>query len=205
MLFDLSTKEDEKTQMDAENFLKTVFDVQNEELLREACAMANVTDVAKGTMLARCGEPQAHIFFLLEGVFRGFFLDIDGREITDCLGYRCGDVAMVSFGLDDQAQVNIEMMTAGKVLSLPTSGLTALMQKYPEVLVIYNQLLTKSLEMNWEMKIVLYQRTAKERYAWFQKKYPGLIDRISNKYIASFLRMNPVTFSRLLHSGDRDA
>lgn len=55
------------------------------------------------------------------------------------------------------------------------------------------------------MKIVLYQRTTKERYAWFQKKYPALIDRISNKYIASFLRMNPVTFSRLLHSGDRDA
>lgn len=67
MLFDLSTKEDEKTQMDAENFLKTVFDVQNEELLREACAMANVADVAKGTMLARCGEPQTHIFFLLDG------------------------------------------------------------------------------------------------------------------------------------------
>lgn len=205
MLFDLSTKEDEKTQMDAENFLKTVFDVQNEELLREACAMANVTDVAKGTMLARCGEPQTHIFFLLDGVFRGFFLDIDGREITDCLGYRCGDVAMASFGLNNPAQTNVEMMTAGKVLSLPASGLAALMQKYPEVLVVYNQLLTKSLQMNWEMKIVLYQRTAKERYAWFQKKYPGLIDRISNKYIASFLRMNPVTFSRLLHSGDRDA
>lgn len=148
MLFDLSTKEDEETQMDAENFLKTVFDVQNEELLREACALANVADVAKGIMLARCGEPQTHIFFLLDGVFRGFFLDIDGREITDCLGYRCGDVAMASFGLDDQALVNIEMMTAGKVLSLPTSGLAALMQKYPEVLVIYNQLLTKSLEMN---------------------------------------------------------
>lgn len=205
MLFDLSTKEDEKTQMDAENFLKTVFDVQNEELLREACALANVADVAKGTMLARCGEPQTHIFFLLEGVFRGFFLDIDGREITDCLGYRCGDVAMASFGLNNPAQTNVEMMTAGKVLSLPANGLAALMQKYPEVLVVYNQLLTKSLEMNWEMKIVLYQRTAKERYAWFQKKYPGLIDRISNKYIASFLRMNPVTFSRLLHSGDRDA
>lgn len=190
--------------MDAENFLKGVFGVQNEDLLREVCAMATVTDVTKGTPLARCGEPQAHIFFLLEGVFRGFFLDIDGREITDCLGYRCGDVAMASFGLDGQAQVTIEMMTAGKVLGLPTAGLSALMRKYPEVLVLYNRLLTEALALNWEMKIVLYQRTAMERFEWFQEKYPGLIDRISNKYIASFLRMNPVTFSRLLHSGDRD-
>lgn len=191
--------------MDAEHFLRTVLGVRNEDLLREVCAMANVTDVAKGTMLARIGEPQTHIFFLLEGVFRGFFLDIDGREITDCLGYRSGDVAMASFGLNNLAQVNIEMMTAGKVMSLPAAGLGALMRKYPEVLVLYNRLLTEALALNWEMKIVLYQRTAMERYEWFLEKYPGLIDRISNKYIASFLRMNPVTFSRLLHSGDRDA
>ena len=191
--------------MDAEYFLRTAYGVRNEDLLREVCAMATVTDVTKGTLLANCGEPQTQIFFLMKGIFRGFFLDIDGREITDCLAYRCGEVAMASFGLNNPAQVNIEMMTAGTVMGLPAAGLAALMQKYPEVLVIYNQLLTKSLQMNWEMKIVLYQRTAKERYEWFQKQYPGLIDRISNKYIASFLRMNPVTFSRLLHSSDHDA
>lgn len=191
--------------MDAEIFLRTVYGVRNEELLREVCAMATVTDVTKGTLLANCGEPQTQIFFLMKGIFRGFFLDIDGREITDCLAYRCGEVAMASFGLNNPAQVNIEMMTAGTVMSLPATGLAALMGKYPEVLVIYNRLLTESLAHNWEMKIVLYQRTARERYEWFQENYPGLIDRISNKYVASFLRMNPVTFSRLLHSGDHDA
>ena len=191
--------------MDAEYFLRTAYGVRNEDLLREACAMATVTDVTKGTLLANCGEPQTQIIFLMKGIFRGFFLDIDGREITDCLAYRCGEVAMASFGLNNPAQVNIEMMTAGTVMGLPAAGLGALMGKYPEVLVIYNQLLTKSLQMNWEMKIVLYQRTARERYEWFQENYPGLIDRISNKYVASFLRMNPVTFSRLLHSSDHDA
>ena len=191
--------------MDAEYFLRTAYGVRNEDLLREACAMATVTDVTKGTLLANCGEPQTQIIFLMKGIFRGFFLDIDGREITDGLAYRCGEVAMASFGLNNPAQVNIEMMTAGTVMGLPAAGLGALMGKYPEVLVIYNQLLTKSLQMNWEMKIVLYQRTARERYEWFQENYPGLIDRISNKYVASFLRMNPVTFSRLLHSSDHDA
>ena len=31
----------------------------------------------------------------------------------------------------------------------------------------------------------------------FKKKYPGVIDQISHKYVASFLDMNPVTLSRL--------
>lgn len=44
---------------------------------------------------------------------------------------------------------------------------------------------------------MLYKYTAKERYEWFLEKYPGLIDQITNKYIASFLRMSPVTLSRL--------
>ena len=35
------------------------------------------------------------------------------------------------------------------------------------------------------------------RYQWFLKKYPGLIDEVSNKHIASFLGMTPVTLSRL--------
>lgn len=200
----LLTEKDEKRQMDVTCFLRTVFGIENEELLRDICAMAAVSDVAKGTLLARCGEPQTQIFFLLEGVFRGFFLDVDGREITDCLGCRCGDVAMASFGLNNPAQTNIEMMTPGKVMSIPAAGLATLMGRYPELLVIYNRLLTEALAFSWEMKIVLYQRTAMERYEWFREKFPGLLDQISNKYVASFLRMNPVTFSRLLHSSAHD-
>ena len=38
---------------------------------------------------------------------------------------------------------------------------------------------------------MMYQCTAQERYEWFLKKYPGIIDQISHKYIASFLGMNP--------------
>ena len=44
---------------------------------------------------------------------------------------------------------------------------------------------------------MMYQYNAQERYEWFLKKYPGVIDLISHKYIASFLGMNPVTLSRL--------
>ena len=61
----------------------------------------------------------------------------------------------------------------------------------------YNHLLTDALKRHWEIKTMLYKCTAKERYEWFLENYPGLIDQVTNKYIASFLRMSPVTLSRL--------
>lgn len=47
------------------------------------------------------------------------------------------------------------------------------------------------------MKQVLAQCTALQRYQWFLEEYPGIIDQVNNKYIASFLGMTPVSLSRL--------
>ena len=41
------------------------------------------------------------------------------------------------------------------------------------------------------------RNTAMQRYQWFLEAYPGFIDKVSNKHIASFLGMTPVTLSRL--------
>ena len=72
------------------------------------------------------------------------------------------------------------------------------MQKYyEEAMALYNQMLIAALKAHWELKRVLNSYTAAERYQWFLDKYPGLIDKVSNKYIASFLGMTPVTLSRL--------
>lgn len=49
------------------------------------------------------------------------------------------------------------------------------------------------------VKTILCQNTATQRYDWFCKEYPGLIERVNNRYAASYLGMTPVTFSRLRH------
>lgn len=41
-----------------------------------------------------------------------------------------------------------------------------------------------------------YRYDARQRYLWFLSAYPGLIQKVSNKYVASFLGMNPSTLSR---------
>lgn len=186
--------------MDASLFCSTIYGIKNPEILREINDAAVIENVSKGTVLIRAGEPQTRIVFLMKGVFRGSFLNINGKEITDCIGFRPGTAAMASFGFESPAKISIEMMTAGKVMVIPTRQLTAMMRKYPELLVLYNKLLTDALASQWELKVMVYQCTAMQRYEWFLKKFPGLADKVSNKYIASYLGMNPVTLSRLRRS-----
>ena len=71
------------------------------------------------------------------------------------------------------------------------------MKEYPQLIGIYNAMLRDALKQHWEVKHIVCQHPAMERYLWFCKTYPGLIEQVRNKYIASFLGMSPVTLSRL--------
>ena len=51
--------------------------------------------------------------------------------------------------------------------------------------------------MHWDIKRAVSQKTARERYVWFLKAYPGVIDLIPHRYIASYLGMTPITLSRV--------
>ena len=46
-------------------------------------------------------------------------------------------------------------------------------------------------------KNTLLCMSAPERYDWFLENYPGLIDRVQHRRIASFLCMTPVSLSRI--------
>lgn len=91
----------------------------------------------------------------------------------------------------------IEILEEGTFFCISISTVLELQKKYLEITLFYNQLLVKALNEHWRLKQVLNQYTATQRYQWFLKEYPGLIYRVKDKFIASFLGMTPVTLSRL--------
>ena len=69
--------------------------------------------------------------------------------------------------------------------------------RFSELTEVYNRLLMAALDRHWEIKMLLYRCTAMERYQWFMSHYADIASIVSNRYIASFLGMTPVTLSRL--------
>ena len=69
--------------MQISDFYTDVFHITDPELVGQLSAVTQARRIARGEFLVREGEPQPHISFLLSGILRGFFLDINGRDITD--------------------------------------------------------------------------------------------------------------------------
>lgn len=183
--------------MEAEAFYVDVLHIKAERLAKELAKITKPMHLRKGEILIHEGDVQDHFVFLTDGILRGFFLDANGRDVTDCFGCQCGAPAVSSFTNGEPSSVSIEALTACDCLRVPIKQMLVLMKENPELLWIYNWLLQDALRSHWEIKTMVCQHTAMERYQWFLKEYPGLIDKVSNKYIASFLGMTPVTLSRL--------
>ena len=183
----------------ADVFYRNIFHLKDENLIQELVNVTEIRHLKKGEFVVRIGEVQNDVYFLETGIARGYLLDVNGKDVTDCFGFRCGTAA-VSFGqleLDVPSSMTIEMLEDGRFFCGTISVVIGLKTHYEEALMLYNHLLIAAMKSHWELKRVLNSCTAVQRYQWFLKEYPGLIDRVSNKYIASFLGMTPVTLSRL--------
>ena len=94
------------------------------------------------------------------------------------------------------AELNIEALTDVRLIGLSISAIMELMQQYPEILKLYNRMLVVQTEEHWDAKQAVCRYKAAELIQWFEKTYPGMIDVIPHVYIASFLGISPVHFSR---------
>lgn len=190
--------------MEITELLEEILKISDPQLISQIADISELKKYSKKQILVQEGQPLSHLQFLVSGILRGFFLDIHGRDITDCFGYQPGAVAMSAFALDAPSPITIETLTESVTLAIPMAAVIEMLQKDVRLVYVYNRLLLDGLKTHWEIKSVLHKQTADERYQWFLKEYPGLIDQITNRYIASFLGMSPVTLSRLRSASRND-
>ena len=187
-------------QLDKMSFLREHFRLQDPQLLQSLSQSFEIRELDKKEILHQIGLPHPSIDFLVEGLFRGFFLDRAGKEITDCFVFRPGTPIVSCLELGEPSFISTEAMEPSTILSIPLEQVNELMP-YPEILGLYIRFLRESLLRHWENKIMLAQYTAKDRYTWFLEKYPGVIDRVNHRYVASFLGITPVTLARIRRAG----
>ena len=183
--------------MQLAEFFNDVLGLADRSLIDEAVKISEIKVLKPGEYLIRSGEVPAYMCFLLKGILRGFMLDLNGKDMTDCIAFRCGDAAMPDNDFTQPASITMEALTDCEILCISIPNVMRLLREYPSLNGLYQRLLLKSANLHRDLKIVSYQYTAMQRYQWFLEQYPGLIDKISHKYIASLLNMTPVTLSKM--------
>lgn len=108
----------------------------------------------------------------------------------------------VTFGMDSlyykQPSIeSIETLSDCKIYVLHIDELNALYEKYIDIANwgrILHQDVNKELS---HMFVERLQLSPKERYEQFNRRYPGLINRVKLKYVAAFLGISIYTLSRV--------
>lgn len=179
------------------SFFSQVMGCSDPDICRVLSDISSSVFVLKGSKIVDFGQKQTYFYLLSNGIARAYGLSADGDEVTDCLVFVPGTPIMTSADISAPSPECFEALTDCNLIKLRISDFYRAAKSAPQLLSIYNSLLESAWHDHWKVENAIRHLSAKNRYEWFLREYPGLIDAIPHRHIASFLGMTPVTLSRV--------
>lgn len=153
------------------------------------------------TILTTAGEKERHLYFVLEGVQRAFYLDADHPEATVVFTYPYSFSGVAdSFLTQLPSRYFLETLTTSKMLRTTHQQVQQLMDKYHNVERCIRLATSFALEGVLARQAELLTFSAEEKFKTLLKRSPHVLQLIPHKYLASYLGIDASTFSKLLAS-----
>ena len=156
--------------------------------------------IKKGVILTRRGEVEQNMYFVFEGVLRGFYKD-EKTDFTGGFSYE-GDLSGIpdSFLTQTPSMYFLETLTPCRVLKTKYQYIKSLYDS-SQVFERFGRIMAEKMMLGLSARhIELQCFTAEERFRIFMNRSPHLLQKIPQKYLASYLNMAPETFSRLIRN-----
>jgi CRP-like cAMP-binding protein len=151
------------------------------------------------TLLTASGEIEKYLYFVLEGVQRGFYVDGNHPESTIVFTYPYSFSGIAdSFLTQTPSKYFLETLTTSKMLRTSYRQVYQLMDKYHNIERWIRIATSHALAGTLERQVELMSYTAEEKFRTLLKRSPHVLQIIPHKYLASYLGIDPSTFSKLL-------
>ncbi len=170
----------------------------SDETVDELSAKARTQDLPKNFLLQKEGEICNRTFYVEKGLVRWYYINRDGKNITDSFGVENSFVtAFDSFFQRRPSRYFIETLEDSTITSITYDDLEETFEKFPEVQKLSRLILIQILEQVLDKNVALQFHNAQERYEFITEKHPDLLQRVSLGHIASFLGITQETLSRI--------
>lgn len=162
---------------------------------------STLKQVNRGTRLIQAGEGVERVYFCVEGLFRYFYVLEDGREYNKSFSMEKDFVTSYGAMISGTAShFSVEALEDSLVIEIPYKLLQELMERHHAwerlVRCAVEQLYLKKEERERQLLFL----DAAGRYRAFCQAYPGLLNRVPQYHIASYLGISAVSLSRLKKS-----
>jgi CRP-like cAMP-binding protein len=157
-----------------------------------------VKDFKMGESFVDAGKNVNQVGFILSGVFRYFFYDKEGNEITSLFMLENDFVTNIS-------SFNEYIASSGTIIAETDCSVIIISRKlwelYSEKIPNWNSIMqavtNKTLLAKTNFQRKLLSQDAKTSYLDFLEKYPSIIQRVPLIHIASFLGITKFSLSRI--------
>jgi CRP-like cAMP-binding protein len=179
------------------SFLRSITDIPDTEFDR-VLGIFRVSKLQKGQFLISAGEVPTTLAFLVSGILRLYYISDSGFEFTKSFCVE-GEMAAAYTALlsNEPSKLFIQALEDSELLTTNYEEYKAATTASPCWQRV-NQSIAEQLFMKKEKReSSLLLDSAQTRYMNFRDEYPGLENRISQRLIASYLGITPVTLSRI--------
>ncbi|MBD1395867.1 Crp/Fnr family transcriptional regulator [Pontibacter sp. JH31] len=169
--------------------------------LEAFCACFHPKVVRKNEFLLRQGELCKFEGFVVEGCFRVFNLNENGKENT--LYFAAEEWWLMdidSFMNQTPADLNMQALVDSTVLVINRQDKLKLYEAFPAVDKLFRVIFQKALVSYHRRVIQSHSYTAKERYSHFVQTYPHIAAKLTDKQIASYLGIRHEFLSKIKNS-----
>lgn len=154
---------------------------------------------AKKEIISHDGVVENYFNFLLKGVARKFYKNGNGDVSTQIA--QEGQIIMVedSFLSRKAASYCVESIEPVTVASITYNDLETIYSSSAKMERMGRLVVTTMMILRERWQTQLLKLSPRERFLKFMHSHPALIQRVPQKHLASYLNIQPETFSRFKH------
>ncbi|MEC8832729.1 MAG: Crp/Fnr family transcriptional regulator [Bacteroidota bacterium] len=171
---------------------------------RKYISLLTEVKIKKNAFLMQAGEVNKYEYFITEGCLKVYTLDEDGAPHISMFAvedYWTGDMA--SFMTKEPSNYFIKATEDSKLLGISKANYDLLFQEIPKFERFYRILYQNSLISYIRRSNQGISLTAEERYIAFKKKYPNIVNRITQKDLAGYIGITPEFMSKIITKVNR--
>ena len=181
-------------------FITTSFSLKGEEL-EQLLGIWQPFHCKRKTILTTAGETERYLYFVVEGIQRGFYIGDNKKEATIVFMYAPSFSGIAdSFLTQTPSAYFLETLTTSRFLRTSYQQIDGLMNQYPEIRKMVLFLTAFIVKGLLQRQVELQCFSAEEKFRTLLHRSPHLLQLIPHKYLASYLGIDPTTFSKLLGS-----
>ena len=181
------------------SFLRRFTPMTDEELYRVLLPVIKIRQFREKEIITRENEIENYFNFITKGLVRKYYRK-DNEEINTQISMEGHLIlSQESFHSRTPSEYVIETIEPSTLVSITYDDLekvyssSSAMERLGRMVITYSMI----IKDRWQMQMV--KMTPRERFLNFVSRNPELMQRVPQKFLASYLNIKPETFSRFKH------